>query len=70
MSERIRPGWLHWVILALLSTSVAINYVDRGNLSVALSSIEQEIHLGQDQLGVLGMAFFVSYSFRRSSPAN
>lgn len=54
---------LHWVVLALLSVSVAINYVDRGNLSVALSSIEKEIHLGQDQLGVLGTAFFVSYSF-------
>jgi ACS family D-galactonate transporter-like MFS transporter len=58
-----KPSWLHWVILALLSISVAINYVDRGNLSVALSSIEKDIHLSQDQLGILGMAFFVSYSF-------
>jgi MFS family permease len=57
----IRP--LHWAILLLLSLSVGINYVDRGNLAVALSSIEREIHLGQDQLGILGMAFFVSYSF-------
>src|SRR5580693_3429127 len=59
----LKPTWLHWTILALLSLSVGINYVDRGNLSVALSSIEKDIHLGQDQLGVLGMAFFVSYSF-------
>lgn len=57
-----RPTWLHWSILFLLAVSVAINYIDRGNLSVALSSIEREIHLGKDQLGVLGMAFFVSYS--------
>ena len=57
-----RPTWLHWVVLFLLAISVAINYVDRGNLSVALSSIEKEIHLGKDELGILGMAFFVSYS--------
>ena len=49
--------------LVLLAISFLINYVDRGNLSVALSSIEKDIHLGKDQLGVLGMAFFVSYSF-------
>ena len=59
----MKPTWLHWAVLALLSLSVAINYVDRGNLSVALSSIERDIHLTQDQLGILGMAFFVSYSF-------
>jgi MFS family permease len=58
-----RPTALHWSILALLSLSVGINYIDRGNLSVALSSIEHDIHLGKDQLGLLGMAFFVSYSF-------
>lgn len=63
MSDRLKPTWLHWIVLALLSLSVAINYVDRGNLSVALSNIEKDIHLNQDQLGVLGMAFFVSYSF-------
>jgi MFS family permease len=59
---KFKPTWLHWAVLAMLSLSVAINYVDRGNLSVALSSIEKDIHLGKDQLGLLGMAFFVSYS--------
>ncbi len=42
--------------------SVCINYVDRGNLGVALKSIESEIHLEQDQLGKLLAAFFLSYS--------
>jgi MFS family permease len=62
-TETLRPSALHWTVLVLLSLSVAVNYIDRGNLSVALSSIEKDIHLGQDQLGILGMAFFVSYSF-------
>ena len=44
----LRPSWLHWAVLALLSISVAINYVDRGNLSVALSNIEKDIQLGKD----------------------
>jgi MFS family permease len=61
--EVTKPTWLHWVLLTLLAISVAINYIDRGNLSVALSSIEKDIHLTKDQLGILGMAFFVSYSF-------
>ena len=66
----LKPTWLHWAVLALLSVSVAINYVDRGNLSVALSSIEKDIHLTKDQLGILGMTFFVSYSFLQMSRGN
>ncbi|MCU1261715.1 MAG: transporter [Bryobacterales bacterium] len=57
-----RPTPLHWFALALLTISVGINYLDRGNLSVALSSIEREVHLSKDQLGLLGTAFFVTYS--------
>jgi MFS family permease len=59
----LKPTWLHWLVLALLSISVGINYIDRGNLSVALTSLEREIHLDQHDLGTLGMAFFISYSF-------
>jgi ACS family D-galactonate transporter-like MFS transporter len=57
-----RPTPLHWFALVLLTISVGINYLDRGNLSVALSSIEREIHLDQRHLGLLGTAFFVTYS--------
>ncbi len=58
-----RPTSLQWFALALLTISVGINYLDRGNLSVALSSIEREVHLTKDQLGLLGTAFFVTYAF-------
>ena len=61
-SQPFKPSRFHWFALWLLVISVGINYLDRGNLSVALSSIERDIHLNQDQLGQLGTAFFVSYS--------
>lgn len=58
----LKPSQLHWIALILLVISVGINYLDRGNLSVALSNIERDIHLNRDQLGLLGTAFFVTYS--------
>ncbi len=36
--------------------------MDRGNLSVALSHIQRDIHLDQERLGRLSMAFFLTYS--------
>jgi len=61
-SQPLKPSRFHWFALWLLVISVGINYLDRGNLSVALSSIERDIHLNKDQLGQLGTAFFVTYS--------
>jgi MFS family permease len=57
-----KPSRLLWFALILLVLSVGINYLDRGNLSVSLRSIEGEFHLNKDQLGLLGTAFFVSYA--------
>lgn len=42
--------------------SVCINYIDRGNLSVAKSAISKELNLGPEQMGRLLSAFFVTYS--------
>ncbi len=61
-AARWHPTPLHWFALVLLTISVGINYLDRGNLSVALSSIKAEVHLDEHQLGLLGTAFFVTYS--------
>jgi len=58
----LKPSRLLWFALVLLVLSVGINYLDRGNLSVALYNIEHEFHLNKDQLGLLGTAFFVSYA--------
>ncbi|MBV9306214.1 MAG: MFS transporter [Acidobacteriaceae bacterium] len=61
-SEHSRPHWLHWLALGLLVLSVGINYIDRGNLGVAASSIERDLHFPPDKLGLLSTAFFLTYS--------
>jgi MFS family permease len=61
-SKPLKPTNFQWFALILLTISVGINYLDRGNLSVALSHIQRDVHLNQDQLGLLGTAFFLSYS--------
>src|SRR5215469_333568 len=48
--------------LILLATAMLINYVDRGNLSVAGPLIKQELGLSASQLGILFAAFFTSYT--------
>ncbi|MGC4054862.1 MAG: MFS transporter [Paludibaculum sp.] len=49
-------------ILVLLVVSVAINYVDRGALSVAAPSVASELKLSTSQMGLLFSAFFWSYA--------
>ncbi len=63
MPEMIaKPKVIHWVALFLLVISVCINYIDRGNLSVAGKSIESDLNISQGQLGVLFGGFFWTYS--------
>ncbi len=49
-------------ILALLVTSIFINYVDRGSLSIAAPLLEKELSLSPIQLGQLLAAFFWTYA--------
>jgi MFS transporter, ACS family, D-galactonate transporter len=49
-------------VLTLLSISILISYVDRGNLSVAAPLLKTELHLSTSQLGVLFSAFFSTYT--------
>jgi MFS transporter, ACS family, D-galactonate transporter len=49
-------------ILFLLALSVFINYVDRGNLSIAAPLIKDELGLSPSQLGHLLSAFFWTYT--------
>ena len=51
-----------WRVLALLAFSVFINFVDRGNLSIAASLLKTELHLSASQLGVLLSSFFWTYT--------
>jgi MFS transporter, ACS family, D-galactonate transporter len=50
------------VALTLLVISVFINYVDRGNLSVAAPLLKNELSLSASQLGILLSAFFWTYT--------
>lgn len=49
-------------LLILLTISVAINYLDRGALSVAAPLIVRDLALSPTQMGLLFSAFFWSYS--------
>src|SRR5215470_14927235 len=49
-------------LLVLLGLAIVINYVDRGNLSIAAPVIKSELHLSTTQLGVLFSAFFYTYT--------
>jgi sugar phosphate permease len=49
-----------WFVL--LAISLLINYVDRGNLSLAAPLLKNELHLTAWQLGILFSAFFWTYT--------
>ena len=49
------------IVLGLMVFSVFLNYVDRGNLSIAAPLIEDELHLSPAQLGFLLSSFFWTY---------
>jgi MFS transporter, ACS family, D-galactonate transporter len=49
-------------ILFLLALSIFINYLDRGNLSIAAPLLKNEFQLSATQLGVLLSSFFWTYS--------
>src|SRR5260221_7487308 len=50
------------VVLTLLVVSVFINYVDRGNLSIAAPLLKNELALSASRLGILLSAFFWTYT--------
>ncbi len=51
-----------WTLLALLIASIFINYIDRGNLSIAAPLLEKELALSPLQTGSLLSAFFWTYA--------
>jgi ACS family D-galactonate transporter-like MFS transporter len=55
------PGPLR-IVLFLLAISVFINYVDRGNLSIAAPMLKDELAISPAQLGFLLSAFFWTYA--------
>jgi ACS family D-galactonate transporter-like MFS transporter len=48
--------------LILLAICALINYVDRGNLSIAAPLLKDQLHISASQLGILLSAFFWTYT--------
>ena len=48
--------------IALLTVSVVVNYIDRGNLSTAAPLLKDELGLTTSQLGILLSSFFWAYA--------
>ena len=66
MSDAARAGELSarapYALVALLSTALLINYVDRSNLSIAAPMLKDELKISAEQLGWLLSAFFWTYA--------
>ena len=52
----------NWWLLGLLTFSCCINYIDRGNLSIAAPQLLKELSLNPAKLGLLLSAFFWTYA--------
>lgn len=50
-----------WILLLLVFIAIVINYVDRGNLSVATPAIMKDFRVSPATMGVLLSAFFWTY---------
>jgi len=50
------------IVIVLLALSLVINYVDRGNLSIAAPMLKDELKISGSQLGFLLSAFFWTYA--------
>jgi ACS family D-galactonate transporter-like MFS transporter len=61
-SNSDRLDTAQWRVLWLLVFSVCINYIDRGNLSVAAPQLISEMKLSATQMGALLSAFFWTYA--------
>jgi MFS family permease len=61
-ADRSRLAPRLWIVLGLLGVSVFINYIDRGNLSIAAPLLKDELGLSPSQLGILLSSFFWTYA--------
>lgn len=66
---QLKPRTLHWLALFLLVTSVCINYADRGNLGVAATRLQSELHLSGKGIGFLMSVFSITYALAQIGAA-
>ncbi|MFB6782215.1 MULTISPECIES: MFS transporter [unclassified Streptomyces] len=57
-----RPTRVRWKMFVLLLGVVALNYIDRGSVSVALPLITKDLGLSKETTGFLLSAFFWTYA--------
>jgi MFS family permease len=51
------------VLVALMATSLFINFIDRGNLATGATQIRSELELSATAYGALAAAFYFAYAF-------
>ena len=54
---------LRWRIAVLVSVAIAISYLDRQTLPVAIKAIERDIPVTNEQFSLLQTAFLITYAF-------
>lgn len=59
--EKTAKGKMRYAILTVLSVGIAINYIDRAAMSVAIPFMSSDLHLSSTDSGLLLSAFFWSY---------
>lgn len=60
-SSRAKRSRARLWIAVMMWAAIAINYLDRANLSAAAPSIMQDLHLSNGEMGIVMSAFFWSY---------
>ena len=62
MADGFRGSKTFAPVLVLLAICAVINYIDRGNLSIAAPLLKEELGISASQLGLLLSAFFWTYT--------
>ncbi|HEX3701094.1 MAG TPA: MFS transporter [Phenylobacterium sp.] len=55
-------GYARWIVIAWVFVIAAVSYLDRNNISIAISSIQKEFGLSNVQLGTVFSAFVFGYA--------
>jgi len=62
MAASNKVGRSRWVVVFATFVIAAVSYLDRNNIAIAASSIQQEFHLSNVQLGGVFSAFILGYA--------
>ena len=62
VARRASSGDMRWRIAILVSAAIAISYLDRQTLPVAIKAIERDIPISNEQFSSLQSAFLIAYA--------